>query len=63
MSIKYFKYINIFQSKALQHLPKLGIFLFENKPSGNPGMYILATAKSGFPLPAWKQAKLIGLLH
>jgi hypothetical protein len=29
------KYINIYQSKALQNLP---IFLgFENKPSGNPG--------------------------
>jgi hypothetical protein len=30
------KNINIFKSKALKHLPKLG-FLFENKPSGNPG--------------------------
>jgi hypothetical protein len=30
------KYINIFQSKTLQNLPKLG-FWFENKPSGNPG--------------------------
>jgi hypothetical protein len=30
------KYINIVQSKDLQNLPKLG-FLFENKPSGNPG--------------------------
>jgi hypothetical protein len=30
------KYNNIFHSKALQKLPKLG-FLFENKPSGNPG--------------------------
>jgi hypothetical protein len=29
------KYINIFQFKALQNLPKLG-FLDENKPSGNP---------------------------
>jgi hypothetical protein len=29
------KYINIFHSKALQNLPKLG-FWFENKPSGNP---------------------------
>jgi hypothetical protein len=28
------KYINIFQSKALKKLPKLG-FGFENKPSGN----------------------------
>jgi hypothetical protein len=27
------KYINIFPSKVLQNLPKLG---FENKPSGNP---------------------------
>jgi hypothetical protein len=30
------KYINIFESKALQNLPKLG-FWFENKQSGNPG--------------------------
>jgi hypothetical protein len=30
------KYTNIFLSKALQNLPKLG-FWFENKPSGNPG--------------------------
>jgi hypothetical protein len=30
------KYINIFQSKALQNLPKLRIFCFEKKPSGNP---------------------------
>jgi hypothetical protein len=29
------KYLNMFQSKALQNLPKLE-FLFENKPSGNP---------------------------
>jgi hypothetical protein len=29
------KYINIFQSKALQKLPKLR-FWFDNKPSGNP---------------------------
>jgi hypothetical protein len=30
------KIINSFQSRALQNLPKLGIFGFENKPSGNP---------------------------
>jgi hypothetical protein len=30
------KYINNFQSKALQNLPQLE-FLLENKPSGNPG--------------------------
>jgi hypothetical protein len=30
------KYINIFQSNALQNLPKLVFFWFENKPSGNP---------------------------
>jgi hypothetical protein len=30
------KYFNIYRSKALQNLPKL-VFLFENKPSGNPG--------------------------
>jgi hypothetical protein len=41
ISIKYSKwslniYVNIFQSKALKNLPKLG-FWFENKPSGNPG--------------------------
>jgi hypothetical protein len=32
------KYINIFQSKALQYLPKIFIFWFENKPSGIPGV-------------------------
>jgi hypothetical protein len=30
------KYTNIFHCKTLQNLPKLR-FLFENKPSGNPG--------------------------
>jgi hypothetical protein len=30
------KFTNIFHSKAIQNLPKLG-FLFENNPSGNPG--------------------------
>jgi hypothetical protein len=30
------KYINIFQTKALQGLLKLG-YLVENKSSGNPG--------------------------
>jgi hypothetical protein len=30
------KYINNYQSKVVQNLPQLG-FLFENKPSGNPG--------------------------
>jgi hypothetical protein len=30
------KYINIFQFKALQNLPKLGFF--ENKPFGYPGL-------------------------
>jgi hypothetical protein len=31
------KYINLFQSKALKNLPKLGFFCFKNKkPSGNP---------------------------
>jgi hypothetical protein len=30
------KYISIFQSKALKNFPKLGIFWFENKPSGSP---------------------------
>jgi hypothetical protein len=31
------KYNRIFHSKALQIIPKLGDFWFENKPSGNPG--------------------------
>jgi hypothetical protein len=30
------KYIYIFPAKALQNLPKLGFFWFENEPSGNP---------------------------
>jgi hypothetical protein len=30
------KYASSFHSKAVQNLPKL-FFLFENKPSGNPG--------------------------
>jgi hypothetical protein len=30
------KYINFFQSKALQNFTQIGIFWFENKPSGNP---------------------------
>jgi hypothetical protein len=30
------KYTNVFHCKTLQNIPKLG-FLFENKPSGNPG--------------------------
>jgi hypothetical protein len=34
MSIKY---ANTFHCKALQKLPKFG-FLFENIPSGNPGV-------------------------
>jgi hypothetical protein len=33
------KYINIFHPKALRNLPKL-VFLFENKPSGNPAMWV-----------------------
>jgi hypothetical protein len=32
------KYTNIYHSKALQNLPKFGIFWFENKPSGNPDL-------------------------
>jgi hypothetical protein len=35
------KYINIFQSKALENLPKLG-FWFKNKPSGNPASSLRA---------------------
>jgi hypothetical protein len=31
------KYSNIFYCKTLQNLPKIGIVLFENIPSGNPG--------------------------
>jgi hypothetical protein len=34
------KYINIFQFKALKNLTQIRIFWFENKPSGNPAMYI-----------------------
>jgi hypothetical protein len=30
------KYTDIFHSKALQNLPKLGFLKIENKPSGNP---------------------------
>jgi hypothetical protein len=30
------KYINTFQSKALQKFTHIGDFWFENKPSGNP---------------------------
>jgi hypothetical protein len=30
------KYTSIFHSKALQNLPKLEFFGFENKPSDNP---------------------------
>jgi hypothetical protein len=33
------KHTNIFNSKALQNLPKM-VFLFENKPSGNPARKI-----------------------
>jgi hypothetical protein len=29
-------YPNIFHCKTLQNLPQLGIFWFENLPSGNP---------------------------
>jgi hypothetical protein len=32
------KYTNIFHLKALQNLPKYGIFGFENVPSGNPAL-------------------------
>jgi hypothetical protein len=42
------KYINIFQSKALQNLPKMGFYWFENKLSGNPasrcGTVVIASA-------------------
>jgi hypothetical protein len=31
------KYDKIFHCKILQNVPKLG-FLFENRPSGNPGL-------------------------
>jgi hypothetical protein len=31
------KYLKMFDSKAFQNVPKLGIW-FENKPSGNPGL-------------------------
>jgi hypothetical protein len=42
-------YINIFQSKALQNLPKLFFFWFENKPSGNPAAdFILSASKLEF---------------
>jgi hypothetical protein len=34
------QYANIFHRKTLQNLPKLG-FLFENKPSGDPGAELL----------------------
>jgi hypothetical protein len=30
------KYSNIIHAKTLQNLPKIWIFWFENKPSGNP---------------------------
>jgi hypothetical protein len=33
-------YTNIFHCKTLQNLPKFVFFLFENKPSGNPGQVL-----------------------
>jgi hypothetical protein len=39
------KYINIFQSKALQNFPKWD-FWFENKPSGNPGRRAFAQKRN-----------------
>jgi hypothetical protein len=30
------KFTNIFHYKTLQNLPQIGIFWFENRPSGNP---------------------------
>jgi hypothetical protein len=38
------KYTNIFHSKILQNLPK-SVFLFENKPSGNPVLNALKSTK------------------
>jgi hypothetical protein len=42
MSVKYSKWtkkhINIFQSKALQNLPKMGFLV----PSGNPGAHLFS---------------------
>jgi hypothetical protein len=31
------KFTNLFHSKAIQKLTEIGIFWFENIPSGNPG--------------------------
>jgi hypothetical protein len=33
------KYFSIFHSKALKTFAQIGIFRFENKPSGNPGIW------------------------
>jgi hypothetical protein len=44
MASKYTKwplciYTNIFHSKTIHNLPKLGFFCFENMPSGSPGLH------------------------
>jgi hypothetical protein len=38
MAVKYFiKYNNVFHSKALKNMPKLGFWYKNKQPSGNPG--------------------------
>jgi hypothetical protein len=42
MVMAYPKYINIFQSEAVENLPKLGFF--ESNPSGNPVLDVFFAA-------------------
>jgi hypothetical protein len=60
MAIKYF---NIFHSKVLPNLPKL-IFLFKNKPSGNPvrrRRIIRILFSTFFPKHVWQTKTLFRL--
>jgi hypothetical protein len=41
------RYVNIFQSKALNFFPKL-VFWFENKPSGSPDVELQVKARNSF---------------
>jgi hypothetical protein len=45
------KYNNIYHSKALQNLPEIWDFWFENKPSGNPALSCPREIESCSPLP------------
>jgi hypothetical protein len=40
------KYTNIFHSKALQNIPKLGFLVFKYKPSGNPDSELRSGSKT-----------------